>query len=231
VSRGRIRTALVAVGLSAALTGCVSPPPAEIIGATPPEGPIDQAADNVLRIRSVGNCETAVGSGFVVDGHLVTNRHVIEGASTIEVETWDGRPVAIDEGSARVGVDTDLGIIDLPRRSQRRIEALPLAEEDASAGASMVAVGYAMAGPAVTTRGQFLDSAPGRRFGEPGPVLRMNASVRPGNSGGPLLDDDANVVGVIFAYEVATLHALAVPRERLESVLADPQALQPVTPC
>jgi len=41
-----------------------------------------------------------------------------------------------------------------------------------------------------------LDSARGRRFGESGPVLRMNASVRPGNSGGPLLDDGARVIGV-----------------------------------
>ncbi len=231
MSRSRTRAALGALALCAVLTGCVPPPPAEILGALEAEDALEQAADNVLRIRSLSACGGGVGSGFVVDGRLITNRHVIEGASRIEVETWDGRPVPIDEASARVGVGTDLGVIDLARGAQRRVDALPLAEEEPAPGASLTAIGYAMARPAVTTTGQFLDEARGRRFGESGPVMRMNTSVRPGNSGGPLLNDEAQVVGVVFAYETATLHALAVPRDRLEAVLADPQAMEPVTPC
>ena len=70
----------------------------------------------------------AIGSGFVVDGrHLVTNRHVVAGASRLQVETWDGRRVAV--GDAHQAVDTDLGVIDLPARSARRLEPLALADE------------------------------------------------------------------------------------------------------
>ena len=101
--------------------------PEEIAGAAEADTPIEQAVDSVVRIRSVGPCGSSVGSGFVTEGgHLVTNRHVIDGASRIQVETWDGRPIRI--GAARVGVDTDLGIIDLPRATVRRFDVLPLAE-------------------------------------------------------------------------------------------------------
>jgi S1-C subfamily serine protease len=230
VTRTSVRALGLVLGAVLTLSACVPGPPEDIAGAAQAATPVEEAVDSVLRIRSVSPCGTSIGSGFVLEGGLlVTNRHVIEGARRIQVETWDGRPVAI--GAARVGVETDLGIIDLPRATVRRFDALPLADEPLGLGTPLAALGYAQAGPVRTTRGQFLDRAPGRRFEEPGPVLRMSTSVQPGNSGGPLLDEDAHVVGVVYAYEVATLLSLAVPRERLQDVLADPAALEPVRPC
>ncbi|HYF47347.1 MAG TPA: trypsin-like peptidase domain-containing protein [Acidimicrobiales bacterium] len=224
----RRRWSLAALALCALATACVPGPPEHIVGAADPPTRLEVAADQVLRIRSTSPCMSSTGSGFVVDGHLVTNRHVIEGAQTIQVETWDGRNVPV--GEARIGVETDLGVIDLPPGGRRRVDELPFGDEP-EPGASLIAVGYAQGGPAVTTRGVFLDEPRGRRFGEPDRVLRMNVSVRPGNSGGPLLDDEGNVVGVVFAYETATLHGLAVPRERIEQVLSDPGKTEPVVPC
>jgi len=230
VSRALRRTVGLAVGAALLLSACVPGPPEEIAGATEADTAVEEAVDSVVRIRAVSPCGTAVGSGFVIEGgHIVTNRHVIDGARRIQVETWDGHPLRI--GAARVGVDTDLGIIDLPRATARRFEALPLADEPLLMGARLSALGYAHAGPVRTTHGQFLQRVPGRRFLEPGVVLQMAASVQPGNSGGPLLDQDARVVGVVFAYETATLLSLAVPRERLEDALADPALLEPVRPC
>ena len=230
MSRALRRTVGWAVGAALLLSACVPGPPEEIAGAAEADTPIEQAVDSVVRIRSVGPCGSSVGSGFVTEGgHLVTNRHVIDGASRIQVETWDGRPVRI--GAARVGVDTDLGIIDLPRATVRRFDVLPLADEPLGPGTRLAALGYARAGPVRTTRGQFLGRAPGARFAEPGAVMRMSASVQPGNSGGPLIDEDGQVVGVVYAYEVATLLSLAVPRERLQDALADPSMLEPVRAC
>jgi S1-C subfamily serine protease len=221
---------LVAVLLAAALsTACVPPPTGEVAEAAAAD-PVDVARESVLRIRNVSACGVSIGSGFVIDGNrLVTNRHVVSGARRLEVETWDGRRVAV--GDALEGVDTDLGIIELRPRAAREFEPLTLSEEPVQTGARVAAIGYALAGPAVTTRGQFLDRPRGRPFGEPDRVLRYNTTVEHGNSGGPLVNRAGDVVGVVFAYEVATGHGLAIPLERLEATLDDRQATTPVTPC
>jgi S1-C subfamily serine protease len=225
--RGRV-VALVATALFA-LPGCVPPPPEDMAAAATPDA-VDRARESVLRIRSTGPCGSGVGSGFVIrGGRVVTNHHVVAGARRVQLETWDGKPVA--SGRVRVATDTDLAVIDLPPAAARRVEPLPLARGRLEPGDRLVALGYANAGPAATTRGQLYDRAPGARFEESGPVLRMGTSVQPGNSGGPLLDDEARVVGVVFAYEIATLHSLAIPRERLQAVLAGTDTLRPLQPC
>jgi len=210
-------------------TACVPAPTGEVAEAEPPT-PVELAQASVVRIRNVSACGVAIGSGFVIDGNrIVTNRHVVAGARELEVETWDGRPVSI--GTAREGVDTDLGVIDLRGRSARQMEPLPFDEDGLEVGDRVGAMGYALAGPIVTTFGQFLDRPRGRPFLEPDRVLRYNTTVEHGNSGGPLVNREGEVVGVVFAYEIATGHGLAIPLERLEMTLTVPGATRPVTPC
>jgi S1-C subfamily serine protease len=215
-----------------ALTACVAPPTGPLPGAGDDgPDPVTVARTSVVRIRAIGACGVGVGTGFVIPGRrIVTNRHVVEGSRRVEVETWDGRPVPV--GSVRQGRTTDLAVIDLRSQGARRVPALPLAEEAAPLGTRLTALGYAEAGPAVATSGQLIDMPRGRRFlGEPDRVLRMGTSVRPGNSGGPLIDDDGEVVGVVYAYEIATQYSLAIPLLRLRASLRDPAAFEPVRPC
>jgi S1-C subfamily serine protease len=220
-----------AVAASLVATSCVPPPVETAAGAVEAPSGEALARDSVVRIRSVGSCGVAIGSGFVIDGRrLVTNRHVVAGARRLDVETWDGEPVRI--GDARQALETDLAVIDLPARSARQFEPLELAEDPAGVGGSLTAIGYAEAGPAVITRGQLVDRPSGRHhLNEPGDVLRMSTGLRHGNSGGPVLTDDQQVAGVAYAYDPDTLLTLAIPMERLRRVLDDPAAWEPVQPC
>ncbi len=167
----------------------------------------------------------ATGSGFALDAHtLVTNRHVLAGADRLEVDTWDGRTLGVR--SAAVGRLVDIGIATvagrLPRPARLGSRVRP--------GASIIAVGYPLGGPWTLSRGTVVDLVDGSGFGVPGHVLRLTAAVEPGSSGGPVLDAHGDVVGVVFAIEVATHLTLAIPVESVRDVAAR-RDLQPVPPC
>ncbi len=138
------------------------------------------------------------GSGVVIDpkGLIVTNNHVIDGASRVEVSLKDGRTYAGEV----IGADeaTDIAII--------RVEAdgLPAAElgdsESLKVGQFVLAVGNALGLPGGPTVSLGVLSAMGRPL--PGSdfifegLLQTDAAVNPGNSGGPLADLQGKVVGI-----------------------------------
>ena len=139
------------------------------------------------------------GSGFVYDlqGHIVTNAHVIQGAEEIEVRFSDAT-VRIAE---IVGEDlhSDLAVVkieDLPDR----VQPVPLADmESLAVGQSVVAIGNPFGLEGTLTRG--IISALGRSipaltsFSIP-QAVQTDAAINPGNSGGPLLNLRGEVIGV-----------------------------------
>jgi S1-C subfamily serine protease len=163
-----------------------------------------------VRVRNV-TCEgLATGSGFAVDPHvLVTNRHVLAGATELEVDTWDGH--TLDVPSAAVGALGDLGVVVVDGTLPQVGEFGPQAKQ----GDVVTAVGYPLGGPLTLSDGVVVDRVPGAGFGIDGAVLRLTAKVQPGNSGGPLLDTRGRIVGVVFALEVKTGFGLAIPVDTL----------------
>jgi S1-C subfamily serine protease len=167
-----------------------------------------------VRVRNIGCEGLATGSGWALTRTLlVTNRHVLAGADSLELNTWDGHDLRVSTaGVSRLG---DLGIV---RVSGRLPEVGALGGAVAS-GDRVTAVGYPLGGELRLTTGVVVDLVDGSSFGIPGRVIRLTAAAKPGNSGGPLLDRSGNIVGVVFAKEIATGLTLAIPVATLKTLV------------
>jgi putative serine protease PepD len=143
--------------------------------------------------------QSAEGSGFVYDtsGHVITNQHVVDGATSVRVTFWNGKTY-----TARVvGTDpsTDLAVLDVDAPSS---SLYPLTVGDSSkveVGDNVVAIGAPFGLAETVTAG--IVSALHRQMTSPNNFsiddsIQTDAAINHGNSGGPLLDEQGHVIGV-----------------------------------
>lgn len=202
--------------------GTLAPTPAATPTALPPEISIsadaveallisiyERANPGVVNIDVSGNLgaeltEFGSGSGFVLDlnGHIVTNNHVIEDADEIDVTFSDGS-VAV---ARLVGSDpySDLAVIKVNVEASR-LRPLEIGDSDAvRVGQRVIAIGNPfglvgtmtvgiVSGKGRTLPADSIDAA--TRFSNPD-IIQTDAAINPGNSGGPLLDSRGQVIGV-----------------------------------
>jgi S1-C subfamily serine protease len=187
-----------------------------------------RAQEVTVRIRTLGCDRLGLGSGFVLPGNVVvTNRHVIEEPRAISVNTWDGR--SIDAEISGIAVDSDLAVLQLVGDLD-----LPVAElrtDPVEPGEVIIAVGYPEGGPATVTTGEVVSLVEGELLGEAADVIRVDAPIRQGNSGGPLLDEQGRVVGVVFALDVNSGDGLAVTVDTLLERLEGHELTTPTDGC
>lgn len=231
--RGLLLGAVVALVVA---TGCVAPPAGDGVDTSLiDDPPVVDPRVYTVRIRSE-TCEgLGVGSGFLIDeSTIVTNRHVVEGADSLEVETSEGRNLTV--GVASQGLLADLAIVGLDEpltgtETGMGRETAELAEANPEPGTDLRAVGYPEGGPLTVTEGRVEDYQVDPRLGNLSKVIRSDVEIHPGNSGGPAIDDEDRVVGVVYAIEVATERSLIVPVETLHRLLANPDGLEMVEGC
>ena len=173
----------------------------------------------------------AQGSGFFIsaDGYIVTNAHVVDNASEVEVLTDDGQTLT----AKVVGTDkqTDLALIKVD--SDKKFPFVTLSKEGPQIGQWVVAMGNPFGLGGTVTAG--IISAEGRNIGE-GPYdnfLQIDAPINRGNSGGPTFNLKGEVIGVntaIFSPSGGSVGiAFDIPASTVESVIPQLQKYGHVT--
>lgn len=159
-----------------------------------------QVIPGVVAVRT----NTGLGSGFVFDneGHIVTNQHVVDGVSAVEIAFHTGYKA---HGTV-IGSDADADIavikVDAPAAE---IHPLPIGDSSAlMVGQPVVAIGNPFGLSGTMTMGiisglgrtQPAHAAPDGGFFSNADIIQTDAAINPGNSGGPLFNLNGEVVGV-----------------------------------
>ncbi len=215
--------AVVLVEVTAAVT------PAEADGTMPNEEFFKEFqrrfGDNTPQMPQMPNApdRQGLGSGFIIssDGMIVTNNHVIDGATTITVKFADGT----EHEATVVGADpmTDIALLDVEGSG---LPTVPFGSSGAMrVGDEVIAMGNPFGlGGTVTTgiisaKDRDIHSGPFDSF------IQTDAAINRGNSGGPLFNDQGEVIGVntaIFSPNGASAGiGFAVPSDLVSSVVAD----------
>ncbi len=220
----RFRTASSVLAMAALLAACGGAPPAATGGAGTPAAQGSDAPDSpsgaVASLEDVQSATIQIeaqgtftdpevgtvynsagrGSGFIIDpsGIAVTNNHVVTGAALLQV--WVGGE---DEPrNARVlGVSecSDLAVIDIDGDGYPFLEWY---EGDLTTGLDVYAAGFPLGDPEFTlTRGivSKADADGETGWASVDSVIEHDASIQPGNSGGPLVTADGQVAGINYA--------------------------------
>lgn len=165
----------------------------------------ERVSPGVVSIQVETDQGAGQGSGFVFDtaGHIITNYHVVESATSVEVDFPTGTKVY----GKVIGTDLDSDIavvkVDVPAD-----ELKPLTMGDAGSlkvGQTVMAIGNpfgyngSMTVGIISAMGRTLDSvrqSPEGNFFSAGDIIQTDAAINPGNSGGPLLNLNGEVVGI-----------------------------------
>ncbi|MFQ5894142.1 MAG: S1C family serine protease [Nitrospinota bacterium] len=175
---------------------------------------------------------TGSGSGFLVDreGRIVTNHHVVDRAEEITVKLLDGRTLEAEKlGTSPAD---DLALLQVDPEQVSGIEPLPLADSgDLKTGQMAIAIGSPFHNFNSVTVGVVSGTGrgPSSILRRPIPdMIQTDAPLNPGNSGGPLLNSDGQVIGVNSSVRTGTFQGLddfrvgfAVPSNTVASLLPD----------
>jgi len=167
------------------------------------------------------------GSGFVItqDGYIVTNQHVVSGASSINVTLYNGDtyPATVVGGDS----DYDVAVLKIEATG---LQAVTLGKSaDVNVGDTVMAIGNPL-GELTFSMSQGIVSCCDRAInvdGTPFNMIQVDASINPGNSGGPLMNLYGEVVGIVSAkyssYSNTTVEGIgfAIPISDVQTIITD----------
>lgn len=164
-----------------------------------------------------------LGSGVIIDasGIVITNDHVIRGASEVHVVLADGRQV--DAEVIGADADADLAVLKLVAKGPFPTAKLGTSS-DLMIGETTIAIGSPLGLKKTVTVG--VVSALGRTIHNEGRTfndfIQTDASINPGNSGGPLLNIDGEIIGINSAIIASAQNiGFAIPADKVRRIVSE----------
>lgn len=199
-------------------------------GALPVPASVDTAGINaagkvVVKVSSVGCGGIVTGSGFPIgDGYIVTNAHVVSGTSSHSIITPSGN--SLRATVVLFDPERDIAVLQVPG-----FNAAGLTFGSGDRGTGGAVIGYPGGGPEKTVPAVIdgtVEAQGGDIYGNnqvTRQIFVMQASVRPGNSGGPLVDLQGRVLGLVFATSARDPNqAYALTDQEIEPDIRNAQA-------
>lgn len=174
----------------------------------------------VVAIRALTEEGGGLGTGFVWDeqGHIVTNYHVVESATDLEVDFPSGFKTRAEV--LGVDTDTDLAVLELDQLPPELVILTLGNNQDLAVGQTVIAIGNpqglngTMTQGIISALGRTLDSmhyAPGGGAFATGNIIQTDAAINPGNSGGPLINLNGEVIGINSAISTTSIDISGQP--------------------
>jgi putative serine protease PepD len=185
--------------------------------------------------RGLGGSSEALGSGIVLDtqGDILTNYHVVAGATSLTVELTDGTQYPATVLGAAAG--QDLAVIKITAPADELTPA-PLGDSaNVAVGDEVIAIGYPYGLGETVTAGivsgldRNSESDAQQTFGQQSGesltgLIQVDAAINPGNSGGALVDSNGDVIGINTMIESPvdgfTGVGLAIPIDQAKAIIA-----------
>ena len=174
----------------------------------------------VVAIRALTEEGGGLGTGFVWDGqgHIVTNFHVVESATDLEVDFPSGFKTRAEV--LGMDTDTDLAVLELNQLPPELVVLTLGNNHDLAVGQTVIAIGNpqglngTMTQGIISALGRTMDSvhfAPGGGAFATGNIIQTDAAINPGNSGGPLINLNGEVVGINSAISTTSIDMTGQP--------------------
>ncbi|MFC1898830.1 S1C family serine protease [Chloroflexota bacterium] len=230
---------LIVVILISVLTGCVSTvevDDSDNNGTPPVISPVLYDENRVIAlyeqsipavvmiIVEIESGEGGQGSGFIIDeqGHIITNNHVVEGATNVTVILHS--EIRLEATVIGTDRESDVALLQVDTEKLGKVKPLPLGDSDSiKPGQMAIALGspFGLDGSItigiISGVGRLLNSG-GQRINPE--IIQTDAAINPGNSGGPLINSSGGVIGINTAIEIeSTGIGFAVPINTIKSLL------------
>lgn len=211
--RSRVTLLIFVFFLCSSVTTVLAASVPEIIAKVEPAVGIVRGYDNRGQ-------EISIGTGFIISqaGEFITNRHVIENASYVEIELSNGKKVGIKR---ILGVRGNIDLVKMQLDTQALLPYLTITDKLPVKGEEVLAIGNPTGLKFVVSNG-IVSAIQSLQEISSGQLIQFTAPVSPGSSGGPLINLQGEVIGIVTLTKVTGQNLnFAIPSSNILN-LVDP---------